>query len=337
MAQQRSNNDTAMDNIRRDRASVECVKDVSSWNIKEIEAALSAAASASLRVIAEERPGYIALTLLGQDASGAELLNGPPTDLNAEIASLSSLLREAVNAAARRQDSKLKPLHHIAGESPTLDTGHTQRRNRTSQLTFSTRSPLLSVYLIEKDMEVPDSEPLPEDALTSFVAEEQAAAAQAAAAEGQAARRALAGVAAALAARGKPGKISAHVAKAAATPQSQEEKANADAKRQALLRRQKSQRAPRRNVPVLGRRASEVLPAVIGTFQDYASNRAARMVDENVVLRAEAVKTHEIKWSDVEDELTTEERALRAMGLGSAGPPPAGRGSVKSLRERSGP
>ena len=173
-------------------------------------------------------------------------------------------------------------------------------------------------------MEVPESEPLPEDALSSLVADEQAAAAaSAASAEGQAAKRALAGVAAALAARGKPGKISAHMAKAAAAPQSKEERANADAKRQALLRKQKSQRQ-RRNVPVLGRRASEVLPAVIGTFQDYSSHRAARIVSEDVVQRAQEAKPQKLQWSDYEHELTTEERALRAMGLGTVAEPPTG-------------
>ena len=120
MAELRSNNDTAMDDIRRQRASKESVKGVALWNLKEIETALSAAATASLRVIPEERPGFIALTLLGQDASGAELLTSPPVALDDEIAKLSLMLRDAVNAAARRQEAKLTPLHHIAGTLSAL-------------------------------------------------------------------------------------------------------------------------------------------------------------------------------------------------------------------------
>lgn len=45
-------------------------------------------------------------------------------------------------------------------------------------------------------------------------------------------------------------------------------------------------RGKRRAVPVLGRQASEVLPAVVGAFQDEGSRRAARALDAKVVARA---------------------------------------------------
>ena len=61
--------------------------------------------------------------------------------------------------------------------------------------------------------------------------------------------------------------------------------------------------------------ACQVLPAVIGTFQDYSAKRAARMVLSDVMDKAAVAVPDKLKWSDYEHELTNEDRALRAMGL----------------------
>ena len=62
---------------------------------------------------------------------------------------------------------------------------------------------------------------------------------------------------------------------------------------------------------MLGKTASTIMPAVIGTFQEYASRRAAREIDESVIREAEK---HTIKANQHVDDET---KAIQALGLGS--------------------
>ena len=85
------------------------------WDVAALEARLSDAVSASLRVVADERPSFIALSLLGKDTSSATPLTEHPTDqqLEGELALLALLLRDAVNCAARHAPDE-PPLENIA-------------------------------------------------------------------------------------------------------------------------------------------------------------------------------------------------------------------------------
>ena len=286
------NNDSFMDRERRAKMTADSFTTVQgAWDLGQIEAVLSDAASESLRVAADERPGYIALRLLGMPipAEDVEWLQEPPADLDGEIVALNELLRDAVNAAARRSSAEGTPLQRIAA------------------------------FLVEYDQDTEWTAPLPEQ--TSLLEE-----AKAAALEKQKQSLAKAGgsqakvapnlvqlaVAEALATRGKaPARIQAIASKAEASAK----ESGTSPKKKGVSFNQDQPAPRRRRVPVLGRAASQVLPAVIGTFQDYSANRAKRMVLTDVMDKAATAVPDKLKWSDYEHELTTEDRALRAMGL----------------------
>lgn len=85
-------------------------------SISEVERALSAALTGSLRCPAAARTAFIAHTLRGDKAAAAALVNDTgrltqPADLDAEVARLAALSKEAVNCAARQTD---QPLERIA-------------------------------------------------------------------------------------------------------------------------------------------------------------------------------------------------------------------------------
>lgn len=299
------NNVSKMDDNRRTLASAASFKHVQQdWDVEEVEAALSAAATESMRVVADERPGYIALTLLGlpMPSTEVEYLQSAPADLDGEIAALSETLRDAVNSAVRGNPSHGTPLQRIAA------------------------------FLIELDQEVEWTEPLPDAATSALLAEGKQAAASGAPrglhALEAAERRKMAkeaakeppnvvqlAIAKALATRGQqPNRLQAHAERAADTP---EAKANAVAAGKHSAEKQQ-RKATRRRVPVLGREAAVVLPFVIGTFQDYSSKRAARIVSDDVISKSEAAKPDKLRWQDYEDEVSNEDRALRALGLMSS-------------------
>lgn len=81
-------------------------------SIADLEAKLSAALTASMRVPAEYRPSFIAYWLLDTQSPVPypELTEKPP-NLDAEINALTALIREAVNSASRQPDD---PLPNIA-------------------------------------------------------------------------------------------------------------------------------------------------------------------------------------------------------------------------------
>jgi len=262
------------------------VTQATGWDIASVEHAIAAAMTGSLRYPAEERPGYIALTLLGTTPQeGVERLTERPADLDAEIADLTALVQSAVNSAASRPTEP--PLQAI------------------------------SAYLIAQDEGI-DATEIDEAyyrALTEAAEAKEQAAAQ------LAARGSALWVTAALAFRGKSVKSrGAAGAGSSASPQRDQ----SSCVRSAALGGGRRRRAGK--VPVLGRQASAVLPAVIGTFEEFASNKPARMVDENVmaraisagerVMREAAVAEKEAAEAAEAGPATASDHALRALGLG---------------------
>ena len=82
--------------------------------IAEIEQALTAALTRSLCVAPADRPAFIARHLADGEAAATALLPAqpkPPAELDAAVANLAALAKEAVNVAARHGD---QPLQRIA-------------------------------------------------------------------------------------------------------------------------------------------------------------------------------------------------------------------------------
>lgn len=195
--------------------------------IAEVEAALSAALTASLRVPSRERPAFIAELLVaaaeGKPAAAAAWADAPktkPPGFDDELEEISELVRNAVNCAARHADH---PLHRIAD--------HLLRQGRsTVGLTLpgddafeAAVAPPLAV------MNAPSAEPVPPAAPSSS--------------------------------SGNP---------------------------LAAIIEQRRAGGASRDVPVLGKSSSTVLPSVIGAMQEEAAKRIAKNVDEGVI--AEAMK-----------------------------------------------
>ena len=193
--------------------------------IADVEAALSSALSASLRVPVHERPEFIARFLTAAaDGQPVPALPEPPSEkppaLDDEIAELNEMVRTAVNCAARHPD---QPLRRIAD--------HMLRQGQSTH-----------------GLKLAGDE------------EEEATAAELAAAYSAA--------------------LSA--AEAAASAPSPERPANAPNPVQKVL----AARRAARDVPVLGKTPSAVLPNVIGALKEETAKRAAREVDERIIAQA---------------------------------------------------
>jgi hypothetical protein len=270
-----------------------------SWSTAEVEVELSKAATASLKIAAESRPYFIALRLLGETftPSEDEILKEAPEDIDGEIDILSEKLQDAVNAAARH-------VHDGAGLPRAI-----------------------AAYLIQHEgMEIPDVERTDdyfaddEDAAAGRLQGESggdsgAGGTSALAPPQQTASSGASSVVAALAGRGKfpQSRTGAH----ALLRRVSSSRVAGDASK--ASRETTTSRTPqrrRRNLPVLGKKAEEVLPAVIGTFQEYGAVRAMRETDDKIV--AQAIEAGTTRQNTMEDpsEVSNDEKALRALGLG---------------------
>jgi hypothetical protein len=176
--------------------------------IADVEARLSEALTASLRVPATDRPLFIAGYLQGNQSSSPQSVLEEPSDLDAEIAEISSLLKAAVNSACCRNE---EPFTSIAA------------------------------YIIRQHSMKDDDLPIDEAAVD-------------------------------------PEPISAE---ATGTPEKQQPRSLNDLKDAVGLSNHAAPRA--KSAPVLGTSASNVLPAVIGAFQDEAARKAAKVVDQSII------------------------------------------------------
>lgn len=187
--------------------------------IAEVEQRLSEAASSSLWVPPSQRPLHIAELLLGLQPE-TELLETmqKPSNLDVEIQALTTLIRNAVNSAARRDGD---PLENIAAF-------------------------LLQLYaedLEETETEEPEAQQVEAHAATALTQTLKAASA------------------------------SKEVPRPKPPPRSL-------SALKAILGKPKGQRS---GLPVLGRTASSVFPAVVGAFQEETAKRAAKTIDESVI------------------------------------------------------
>jgi hypothetical protein len=253
---------------------------MAAWTVKQratLEATLSEAATASLRVAADERPAFIALTLLGRDTSSAPQLDRRPAHFESEVAGLALILRAAVNAAARRPYEP--PLEAIAaaliqGDSVDMDDDEV----------FEERS---CATAAAPGAAVPAGEP-----------------------QGAPSPTVASAIALALAGRGKD------PTKQPASPMRRVTSASSGDKPRAVPApvRQRS-RSKKVRAPVLGTQASSVFPAVIGVLQEHQSKKAMRELDNAVVEAVLAKPARPFDVNLPEDEEDATDAALRTLGL----------------------
>ena len=205
--------------------------------LSAIEEKLAVAMSDSLRVVALDRPKFIAMQLLGElePGTGCRLQQSQPTNLVAEIAQLTTSIKMAVNTAARHND---EPLRRIAD------------------------SLLRSVGAAHPGL----------NSITVADVQEQKMAAAKVAEEAVDNRTPSA-------TRTANDNSAAGISSISANPL-----------QRVLDQREQSRRDEdtTRAMPKLGSRPSQILPTVIGTFQEAAAKKQAREVDDDLIAEAMA-------------------------------------------------
>ena len=232
--------------------------------------------------------------LLGRytDASACEPLTERPDDFERELSELQALIRDAVNAASRRATTH--------GEPPLE---------------------CIAAYLIQSQEEVDETMPIDADEMSAVLTTAAALAmGTTPLADGSATMKQ-----ADLLGAFKSGKTHLQQALASRGSSGSQKQPTRPGRRamlpaSAMKPSSDDQLGPRQRRPrpkaVLGKTASSIFPTVIGTFQEYASNKAKREVDQSVLAaaaRAPVVKAlldRDLEETSYDDE----QKAIRALG-----------------------